>query len=404
MNEEKLSKISNNYNLKAIFSFLDYQYILKLIEKNKSLQKRLGIKLEDYKNLSNYPIYDFQKKKHTIEYRIPDNQYRDVFYKVLCLNCVHFTYVLIYGILLVCKVSFNGTNGAKDNYESLAKFIYTINSCLFILPLANIASTFLLLFFLIKEDDITYNYGLKRLIKIILIILYNIICISFEGLVICKLILSYKIKSEEEIWFIVLDYIFLILHLYYIYVLIYLSYIFLKYYIIHYRTDTSYHILSLNDIGIVEYNVSKDFAKMSKRDRKEFLLNNYKNISYNISSGQKNLIKIINEYRKNNSLQELLIDKLNKIPSFIMNEPSEIKMNSDQHIFKLSYKEYLFKYIVGEFEKNFKNGDMNILKILSDEKLNYIKIITRNNFEYIFLCKLSVFESYEDNIDDIILN
>ena len=218
------------------------------------------------------------------------------------------------------------------------------------------------------------------------------------------MVLSYKIKREEEIWFIVLDYIFLILHLYYIYVLIYLSYIFLKYYIIHYRTDTSYHILSLNDIDIVEYNVSKDFAKMSERGRKEFLLNNYKNISYKITSGHKNLIKIINEYRKNNNLKELLIDKLNKIPSFIMNEPSEIMMNSAQHIFKLSNKEYLLKYNIGEFENNFKNGDMNILKILSDEKLNHIKIITRNNFEYIFLCKLSIFESYEDNIDDININ
>ena len=128
MNEAKLSKISNNHNLKEIFSYLDYQYILKLIEKNKSLQKRLGIKLEDYKNLSNYPRYDFQKKKHTIEYRIPDNQYRDVFYKVCCLNCVHFTYVLIYGILSVCKVSFNDyiTSGTLLHYYFYCLF------CLFI--------------------------------------------------------------------------------------------------------------------------------------------------------------------------------------------------------------------------------------------------------------------------------
>jgi len=401
MNEAKLSRISNNYNLKTIFSYLDYQFILKLIEKNKSLQKRLGIKLEDYKNKSNYPKYLFQKKTHTIEYRIPVDEDEDLYCKLLCLNCVHFTYVLIYSILLVCKVSFNDTNDTKDNYEELAKFIYTINSCLFILVFGNIVSTILYIFFIIKADDKTYNYGLKKLIKIILIIAYNILCISFEGLVICKLVFSYKIKKEEEIWFIVLDYIFLILNLYYIYVIIYLSYIFFKHYLIHYRTETSYYILSLNDIDIVDYNVSKDFIKMSERDRKEFLLNNYKNISYKITRKQKNLIKKINEYRKKNNLQELLNDKLNKIPNFIMNEPAELMMNSDQHIFRLSNKEYLFKYTIGEFENNFQNGDMNILKILSDENLNHIKIIERNNFEYIFLCKLSVFEAYEDNIFDI---
>ena len=65
MNEAKLSKISNNHDLKEIFSYLDYQYILNLIEKNKSLQKRLGIKLDDYKNIYQI-IQDMISKRRNI--------------------------------------------------------------------------------------------------------------------------------------------------------------------------------------------------------------------------------------------------------------------------------------------------------------------------------------------------
>jgi hypothetical protein len=81
-----------------------------------------------------------------------------------------------------------------------------------------------------------------------------------------------------------------------------------------------------------------------------------------------------------------------------MNEPAEIMINPDQHLFKLSDKEYLFKYPVGEFEINFKNRDINILAILSIANLNHIKIITKNNFEYIFLSELSYLESYKINL------
>ena len=81
-----------------------------------------------------------------------------------------------------------------------------------------------------------------------------------------------------------------------------------------------------------------------------------------------------------------------------MNEPAEIMINPDKNIFKLSDKEYLFKYPVGEFEIIFKNRDMNILSILSNANLNHIKIITKKNCEYIFLSELSYLESYKMNI------
>jgi hypothetical protein len=402
MNKSKLSKISNDYNLKEIFSYLDSKYTLKLIQKNKEIQNRLGLKLENYKIYSNYPKYKFGTKKKTIEYRLQYNIDGEAELGELailfCLHCLHFTYILIYAILLVCKVSFNNNSGSKENFESSAKFIYIINACLFSLVFGDLFSAILLFYFLSKENDRSFTYGLKRLFKIILIIAYNSIYILFEVLVIWKLVLSYKIKEDGEIWFIVMDYFFLFIHLLYMVYILYLSYIYLKYYLNYFKNEISYNITDFNNISIAEYNVTKDFSHMSERDRKIFLLNNYKNFEYKNTLDQHYLIKIINEYRENNNLPKLLKDKFRKIPNIIMNEPAEIMINPDQHIFKLSDQEYLFKYPVGEFEIIFKNRDKNILSILSNENLNHIKIITKNNFEYIFLSKLSYFESYKMNI------
>ena len=44
--------IKNFYNIKRIFSFLDHKEKLKMIIYNKKLQKKLGVGIQDYKNIS----------------------------------------------------------------------------------------------------------------------------------------------------------------------------------------------------------------------------------------------------------------------------------------------------------------------------------------------------------------
>ena len=51
-NKALLSNIKSNYILKTIFSYLKYNYILKLIKNNKSLQNKLGINKQNYKDYS----------------------------------------------------------------------------------------------------------------------------------------------------------------------------------------------------------------------------------------------------------------------------------------------------------------------------------------------------------------
>ena len=139
-NESIILNIHSNYNLKFVFSYLDYQYLLKLIKYNKKLQNELEIKLDNYKNNSNYPKYIIQKG---IDYqgffniKSPTPFTGEGFIGICCLlccsTCIHFTYTLIYAILLVCKDTFNDDNTSTKNYKEKSNIIDKINISLFAL-------------------------------------------------------------------------------------------------------------------------------------------------------------------------------------------------------------------------------------------------------------------------------
>ena len=63
-----LAKITSNFNLKLIFTYLKYDYILKLIKNNKSLQNKIGIKKKNYKDYSNNKIFSKELKKIFIQF------------------------------------------------------------------------------------------------------------------------------------------------------------------------------------------------------------------------------------------------------------------------------------------------------------------------------------------------
>ena len=70
MKEDKvdiINKIGSDYILKFLFSYINYERTLKIIQKNKNLQNRLGIKFQNYQNLSNYPNYEYIKESKIIE-------------------------------------------------------------------------------------------------------------------------------------------------------------------------------------------------------------------------------------------------------------------------------------------------------------------------------------------------
>ena len=121
-NNAEISRIKSDYILKSIFSNVDYNRLLKLIKINKSLQKRLGISLENYKNKSDFP-FEYLKKtfvfKNEKMYRweIPGALKYEKYmcYKAL-LTLICFIIFLIYSILLVFLNTFDNSN-TKDNYN-----------------------------------------------------------------------------------------------------------------------------------------------------------------------------------------------------------------------------------------------------------------------------------------------
>ena len=272
-NKSIIFNIHNKDNIKLVFSYLDFQYILKLTKNNKRLQKLLGINLEIYKNKSN-PKYVLEKKKDSESYsflRKSNIKRRLNYINYLLLfflyNVIFLIYTLIYTILLVIKETFNEKN-AKENYEKKFKIIKIINLSLF----AYITTIILTIYIFI------FRFDWKSLIKNILLILIYLLNILFEILIIWKLILSYKIKKNGVMWFMRMDYSFIFFN--FIDNLLSILGIFIYYYcyIIPYHKfhnhHTFYFITSFNNIKINDYKVSNDFLKMNEKEKTQFLLNN----------------------------------------------------------------------------------------------------------------------------------
>ena len=206
---DNIFNISSEYTLKTIFSFIKYNKVLKIVNHNKSLQNKLEINLQNYQTYSNY---QYIKRKITRTYDPRENECVEmgkIFFTSL-ITFIFFVYVFIYSILLVSLESFDNSN-TKINYDKKAlNIINRINSYLILFIIFIIGSFFLLLCFILKNcySDST---KLKR-IKLLMLLVIDLIYVTYECLIIWKLSLSYKIKKNENdtTWFMTCDYIFII--------------------------------------------------------------------------------------------------------------------------------------------------------------------------------------------------
>ena len=181
--QSNIFNIKSNYNLKLIFSYLDYQYILKLVKYNKRLQNKLGINIENDKNNSTNPKYILRKAKDYgdrnfdyYSYKKPEVINGEAELGLCCLpfcsTLIYFLYTLIYSILLVFKESFNDDNTSKEKYEEKLNTIANINLSLFALILSILIANIVFIFRIYKEHDDNYKRGWRNLIIKILLILY----------------------------------------------------------------------------------------------------------------------------------------------------------------------------------------------------------------------------------------
>ena len=145
-NKTNIDKISNNYILKSLFSYLNYKDILRLVKYNKKLQNNLGFNLENYKMKSSFLKYEYTKETKTYKERKVSGKdsfgYAFMSIFISYMTCIFFTYSFIYTILLVSLDSFDESNTIENYNKSSAKIIKTINACLFILDAVCLGTCF----------------------------------------------------------------------------------------------------------------------------------------------------------------------------------------------------------------------------------------------------------------------
>ena len=190
-----LFAIKSKYNLKSIFSIVDYERLLKLIKINKKLQKSLEINVKNYRERSDYQ-YIVGNKREYPEFGFDLKLFLGNCFMII-MALIIFIFVLIYSSLLASKGAFN-ENNTKDNYnKNYAKIIDKINWSLFGF-LAYIIISYILVITLIRNDD-EYDIVINKVIKRVSLVMIDFLYIVYEIIIIFKLYLSYKIKKNKNL-------------------------------------------------------------------------------------------------------------------------------------------------------------------------------------------------------------
>ena len=404
---EKIFDVSSDYSLKTIFSFIQYNNLLKIIKYNKSLQSKLEISPKNYQTIANY---QYLRRKITRTYNPGENECLEmgkIFFTSL-VTFIFFIYVLIYSILLVSLDSFDNSN-TKINYDKNSlNIINKINSYLFLFIIFIIFSFFLLLCFILKN---CYSDSPKlKKIKFLILISIDIIYFIYEFLIIWKLSLSYQIKKTENdtTWFMTCDYIFIILNSIYILYMLFITYLYCADAGKKIEIIIKYYLTQYKNIEISHFLLPNNFHKMNAVAKRKFINDNKYNFQFLLTQPQLDLISLLNEFRENNNLEKFTIDWERKLPKFLINENSELMLFSYHTILKIANQCYLFRYKIGKFEADFKNNNQDILNILLKPNLNRIIMINQNTIEYILIYEsfkhysidpIELRESDEDNVE-----
>ena len=373
-NDSLLSKISSNNILKQIFSYLEYQNFFFLIKNNKQIQKYLNIdfKKNFYQNKYIEKIEESElPKKIGHDYQLFRNG---------IIFGIHYLYFIIHYLLniaLFIKLNLSLYNINDIYWKIITNIFFRIFSIFF--DFFSMFTIFHILF---------YNYcdyiNRKRIFIFLILIVICVHCWYEIGLIHkIKLIYSYALNKK---WIIFFDAIYLIVNLSYIINSIYFAYEY-----IHNKAMMKYIkkyiLLSYKNIKIKEFKFIKN-SEFTK-DEKKYFSSFANNFEINYSENDLDLIDSINDYRLNNNLIELILDK--NIPNFIIKGSTEIIL-STKNIIKISNAKYIIRFNNNnvDFEKMKENK--NILDILMKPFFNKINIIQQDDIKYIAI--------YEDELEE----
>ena len=382
-----LTNIKSQYIIIKISYFINYEHLLKLIKNNKKLQTRLGVNILNYKKKSSYRYLTCQAIWKS---EVEDNQLNIPLFKqmIICLigtilGFILFAYSLVFASLLVSKGDFNENNTKDDYNKHYFKIIHRINLSLFgFLAYVLIAYFFIFCFI---PNTCAYDYGRKVIIRKIVMIIVGILLLLYDIIIIIKLDLSYKIKKDKITWFMICDYILIILIILYLSIIIYVIYLYFEYSGELAPEQRTIILQKFRDIKILDYKLPFNFNDFNDYQKRVFLLKNINDYVIELTKEQKALISSINEYRKENNIDELHYIETVEFKALIFEKYTEPILNDKENIFKLSKGKYLLKYPQNIFEIRFKNRDSNIINILLNDYLNKIIIIDKDNISYIFI-------------------
>lgn len=363
-NDSLLKKISSNNIIKQIFSYLEYKHFFSLIKKSKQLQNDLQINLKK-KIVQNEYIEKIEENKLPNKF----GQNYQLFKNGIIFGA-HYLYFIIHyliNIALFIKLD-NSLYNINDKYWKIIKNIFF-----------RIFSIFFHFFSMFTIFHILFYYhhdyiNSKTIFIFLMLIVISIHCWYEIGLIHkIKLIYSYAINHK---WIILFDSIYLIVNLSYI-----ICCIFFAYGYIYNKTIMRYvkiYILALyKNIRIKEYKFIKNF---DIKEEKKYFLSIANNFEINYSENDLELIDSINDYRLNNNLIELTIDK--NIPDFIINGSTELLL-SQENIFKLTNMKYLIRFNDNNVEFENIKENKNIMDILIKPFFNKINITQQGDIKYI---------------------
>ena len=376
-----MNSISSNYVLRTIFSYLDYERLLKIVKYNKALQAKLDLGKDNYDTLLSY---EYCSRKSTLRVKhMDETELNQIINYIFIASFILFAYIILLATIFYYIGSFNKENLIPNFDPNILNIIHKINISLFLLDIILFISYFIISRYIIR----TFYYDVKRNISIkrIILVIINLSYIYYEIQIIRKIYLSYKIKNNNFVLLMAFDYILLILLLLYIILMIVST---TKYFLYAGTGIAIYDQVILKkykNIQIKDFELPKTFLKMNKMEKVKFLRQNENQFQHSFNQKNIDLMKKISEYRLKNNSRSCYHEDDEKIPYYILHGLSEEKLFNFKNIFKLPNRSYLFKYKKNILGNKLNEDNNDDIKDILDENINKLSVTEIGEYEYIFL-------------------
>ena len=377
--------ITSSYCLKTILSYIDYSTTLKLVKYNKHLQNKIDINIKDYS-------LDYELKEEKTETSYSTFIWYFIFTThTLLIFSLHF-YQFIYSIFYLSVKPYKnkkriekiekyfqesfGKSKIYHKIQTLETYILVINSLLFFFSCCGFCTAADDCF---KVDAIIWFTPMDIPLQSI-----------FFGINLWLLYEAYFIYENQKSNSIILNLLLIVIFIFVFFVFSLALFIVNNKF--RYKKVKKFYLKKFQGININTLKIDDNFCKMNSEEKKRYILSKTKEMTfmnYGNEENVKNILSQINEYRKENKLDNLKY--FDRIPEFVINGNSLVKFTIN-NIFKIGKKKYLFKYPSGEFLKQLNAKNKNILNILSLDYLSEIKIVIKDNNEYILV--------YDDRNDE----